>query len=174
MTAPTRAKTMGRKRGSTPLHGWLAIDKPLGMSSAAVVAKVLRATDAGKAGHGGTLDPLATGVLPIALGEATKTVAFVMDGAKTYRFKVRWGAERSTDDAEGAVVASSDARPAQSDIEALLPRFQGEIQQTPPAFSAIKLAGKRAYEIARADETPALVPPHRADRPLGFVVLYGR
>jgi tRNA pseudouridine55 synthase len=134
-----------------PVHGWLVIDKPAGVTSAAVVAAVRRATQAAKVGHGGTLDPLATGVLPIALGEATKTVSYVMDGSKIYRFTIRWGEQRNTDDAEGDVVNVSDVRPTEDAIRAVLPRFVGEIDQVPPIFSAVKVAGQRAYALARAE-----------------------
>ena len=134
------------------MNGVLIIDKPAGLSSAQVVGRVRRITGAAKLGHGGTLDPLATGVLPIALGEATKTVSYVMDGAKTYRFTVRWGEERATDDAEGAVTATSPVRPTADQIRAVLPEFTGELQQVPPAFSAIKVAGRRAYDLARESE----------------------
>ncbi len=149
---------MARRRKGRPVHGWLVIDKPLGLTSAAVVAKARRALEAEKAGHGGTLDPLATGVLPIAFGEATKTVAYVMDGPKTYRFTVRWGEARSTDDAEGRVVATSLIRPSRAEIEAVLLEFTGLIRQVPPAYSAIKVDGQRAYDLARADAAPELAP----------------
>jgi tRNA pseudouridine55 synthase len=142
---------MGRKRSGKPINGWLAIDKPFGMTSTAVVAQVRRLTGAAKAGHGGTLDPLATGILPIALGEATKTVSYVMDGAKSYRWRVTWGEQRSTDDAEGEVVATSPNRPTIEAINAALPAFIGEIEQVPPDYSAVKVDGKRAYALARAD-----------------------
>ncbi len=143
---------MARKRKGTPIHGWLAIDKPLGLTSAQVVAQVRRVLDAAKVGHGGTLDPLASGVLPIALGEATKTVSYVMDGSKTYRWRVRWGQATTTDDREGEVVETSDVRPTAEAIQAALPAFTGEISQVPPAFSAVKIAGARAYDLARAGE----------------------
>lgn len=149
---------MARRGGGQPVHGWLVIDKPAGMSSAAAVAKARRALDAEKAGHGGTLDPLATGLLPIAFGEATKTVSYVMDGPKTYRFIIRWGEARSTDDGEGDVTSSSPVRPVTAEIEAVLPEFIGCIRQVPPAFSAIKVGGQRAYDLARADEVPELAP----------------
>jgi tRNA pseudouridine55 synthase len=149
---------MARKRRGRPIHGWLSIDKPSGMTSAHVVARVRALTGAAKAGHGGTLDPLATGVLPVALGEATKTVGWVMDGAKSYSFTVRWGEARATDDAEGAVIGTSDARPDEAAIRAVLPRFTGEIEQVPPAYSAIKLDGRRAYDLARAAQ-PVEIPP---------------
>ena len=149
---------MARKRRGVPIHGWLIIDKPSGISSNDVVGRVRRATNAAKVGHGGTLDPLATGVLPLALGEATKTVSYAMDGIKGYRFTVRWGEARNTDDAEGLVTETSDARPTQQQIAAVLERFTGDIEQTPPAFSAIKIGGKRAYELARADKSPEMKP----------------
>jgi tRNA pseudouridine55 synthase len=143
---------MGRRKKGRPVHGWIIIDKPKGMSSAQVVGKVRWLLDAQKAGHGGTLDPLATGVLPIALGEATKTVNFVMDGAKTYHCWVRFGVSTTTDDAEGEVVETSPMRPTAAEIEAVLPEFVGDIEQTPPVYSAIKIDGQRAYKRARADE----------------------
>ncbi|MDD9876564.1 MAG: tRNA pseudouridine(55) synthase TruB [Magnetovibrio sp.] len=142
---------MGRRRKGRPVHGWLNLDKPAGISSSDAVNRVRRAFDAAKAGHGGTLDPAATGVLPIAFGEATKTVAYAMDGAKTYRFVVRWGQATSTDDGEGEVIETSDARPDGAGLEALLSSFTGEIEQVPPVFSAIKVDGRRAYELARKD-----------------------
>ncbi len=147
---------MGRRRGGRPINGWVILDKPLGLTSSQAVGAVQRITGAAKAGHGGTLDPLATGVLPIALGEATKTVAWAMAGRKTYRFRLRWGEARTTDDAEGAVVATSAARPDAAMIAAALPRFTGTVLQAPPAYSAIKLAGRRAYALARegADVRP--------------------
>jgi tRNA pseudouridine55 synthase len=129
------------------------LDKPVGLTSTHAVAVIKRLFSAKRAGHAGTLDPLASGCLPIALGEATKTVPFVMDGRKTYVFTVRWGEERDTDDAEGRVVASSDLRPTTEAIEALLPRFTGRIDQVPPRYSAIKIAGERAYDLAREGET---------------------
>jgi tRNA pseudouridine55 synthase len=141
-----------KKRQTRPIHGWLVLDKPRGMTSAAAVGRVRRLLGAAKAGHGGTLDPLATGVLPIALGEATKTVPFEVEGSKVYRFTVRWGEERSTDDAEGAVTATSPVRPTEEQIRAVLPEFTGEVQQVPPAFSAVKVAGRRAYDLARESE----------------------
>jgi tRNA pseudouridine55 synthase len=146
-----------RRRGKK-INGWLVVDKPAGITSAAVVGRVRRATGAAKAGHGGTLDPLATGVLPLALGEATKTVGYVMEGRKIYRFTVRWGEQRDTDDAEGAVTAACDARPDRAAIESVLDRFLGDIEQTPPTYSAIKVAGERAYALARADRPVELAP----------------
>jgi tRNA pseudouridine55 synthase len=147
---------MARRRQGTAIHGWLVIDKPAGMTSTRVVAEVKRLLNAAKAGHAGTLDPMATGVLPIALGEATKTVQFAMDGLKSYRFTVRWGEARSTDDCDGEVTESSRVRPDRAAIEAVLPRFTGEIQQVPPRYSAVKIDGRRAYELARADEAVEL------------------
>jgi tRNA pseudouridine55 synthase len=148
---------VARKRKGVPVHGWLVIDKPLGLTSTQVMARARRLLNAEKAGHGGTLDPLATGVLPIAFGEATKTVAYAMDGTKTYRFRLRWGQQTSTDDGEGSVIATSDHRPTEADIETALDAFQGEILQVPPQFSAIKIDGERAYNLARGGETVELV-----------------
>jgi tRNA pseudouridine55 synthase len=147
----------GRRKGR-PIHGWLCLDKPLGMTSTAAVGFVRRVTNAAKAGHGGTLDPLATGVLPIALGEATKTVAYVMDGEKHYRFTVKLGTATTTDDAEGEAVATSDFRPETDAIEAELGGFVGAIEQRPPRFAAIKVDGERAYDIARRGEEVELEP----------------
>ena len=149
---------MARKRKGVPISGWLAIDKPVGPSSAGIVAKVLRETGAAKAGHGGTLDPLASGILPIALGDDTKTVQYVMDGAKTYRWTVRWGENRTTLDAEGEVTAQSDVRPVRVDIERALSAFLGDIQQIPPLYSALKIDGERAYDLARAGSDLELPP----------------
>ena len=156
---------MARRKKGKAVHGWLVLDKPAGMTSTQAVGAVRRAFDARKAGHAGTLDPLATGILPIALGEATKTVPYAVEGEKGYRFTVRWGAETDTDDAEGRT-GRRPARHARSRgaIEPLLPRFVGEILQTPPAFSAIKIDGERAYDLARAGETVELEPrPVRID-----------
>lgn len=156
-----------RQKKGRPVSGWLILDKPLGMTSTQAVSVVKRLFGAQKAGHAGTLDPLATGLLPIALGEATKTVPYVMDGRKIYGFTVRWGEETETDDAEGAVVATSDARPDRAAIEALLPAFTGTVMQVPPAFSAIKVDGERAYDLARDGEEVVLEPRpievHRLD-----------
>jgi tRNA pseudouridine55 synthase len=146
------------KRPKQKVDGWVVLDKPLGLGSTQAVGKVRWLFAAEKAGHGGTLDPLATGVLPIALGEATKTVPFVMDGRKEYRFTLRLGEARATDDGEGEVTAISDARPTDAAIRAALPRFTGPIEQMPPAFSALKVDGKRAYDLARAGETVELKP----------------
>ncbi len=139
------------------VSGWVILDKGVGITSTHAVAVVKRAFNAKKAGHAGTLDPLASGILPIALGEATKTVPFVMDGRKAYRFTVQWGVETDTDDAEGRSVATSDARPTQSEVEAALPSFVGNIQQVPPRYSAIKIQGERAYDLAREGEVVELV-----------------
>ena len=145
--------TCQRKRKKRDVHGWVILDKPVGMTSTHAVSIVKRLFSAKRAGHAGTLDPLASGCLPIALGEATKTVPFVMDGRKAYRFSVRWGEERDTDDAEGRVVATSDARASEEMICRLLPQFIGSIEQVPPRFSAVKIGGERAYDIARDGET---------------------
>jgi len=147
---------MGRRKKGLPVHGWLVLDKPINMTSTQAVGIIRRVFNAQKAGHSGTLDPLATGILPIALGEATKTVSFAVDGEKAYRFTVRWGAETDTDDTEGVVTKTSDARPDRAGIEALLPQFHGEIMQVPPAYSAIKVDGARAYDLARDGETVVL------------------
>lgn len=154
-----------RKPRGRPLDGWLIVDKPQGLTSTDVVNRVRRAFDAQKAGHGGTLDPLATGILPVAFGAATKTVPYVMDGTKVYRFTLRLGEQRDTDDADGAVTATSAARPADDAIRAALPAFRGDIMQVPPAYSAIKVAGERAYDMAREGRAPVLEPrPARVDR----------
>jgi tRNA pseudouridine55 synthase len=142
-----------RKREKRDVHGWIVLDKPVGMSSTHAVSVVKRLLQAKRAGHAGTLDPLASGVLPIALGEATKTVSFVMEGRKVYRFTVRWGEERDTDDAEGRITAVSAERPSADTISAALPRFVGQITQVPPRFSAIKIDGERAYDLAREGES---------------------
>lgn len=164
---------MARRKTGRSVHGWVILDKPLGMTSTRAVSAVRRIFDARKAGHGGTLDPLATGLLPIALGEATKTVSFVMDGAKTYRFTVRWGIETATDDTEGEAIATSGVRPSRADIEAVLLRFTGTIEQVPPRYSAIKVAGERAYDIARDGEEPELAARDvRIDR-LDLVAMEG-
>jgi tRNA pseudouridine55 synthase len=138
------------------VHGWIALDKATGQTSTDAVAAIKRLFRAKKAGHAGTLDPLASGVLPIALGEATKTVPFVMEGRKAYRFVLRWGAETDTDDAEGRVLATSDVRPSPDQVRAALPRFTGEIMQVPPRYSALKVEGERAYDLARGGEEVAL------------------
>ncbi|QKV20676.1 tRNA pseudouridine(55) synthase TruB [Oricola thermophila] len=141
-----------RKKKGRPVSGWLVLDKPRGMGSTEAVSKIKWLFKAEKAGHAGTLDPLASGILPIALGEATKTVPYVVDGEKVYRFTVAWGAETATDDTEGAVVKESGDRPSRQDVEAILPGYTGTIMQKPPAYSAIKIDGERAYDLAREGE----------------------
>lgn len=141
-----------RKKKGRPISGWVILDKPIGIGSTQCVGKVKWLFQAAKAGHAGTLDPLATGMLPLALGEATRTVPYIMDGQKTYRFTVTWGAETNTDDLEGEVVNSSEKRPSKDEILALLPTYTGEIKQVPPKFSAIKIDGERAYKLARDGE----------------------
>ncbi|MGQ3675222.1 tRNA pseudouridine(55) synthase TruB [Xanthobacter sp. TB0139] len=159
--APQRGPRKGRQdnRPRTPkreLDGWILLDKPVGLTSTQAVGAVKRIYGAKKAGHAGTLDPLASGCLPIAFGEATKTVPYVMDGRKTYRFTVHFGIETDTDDAEGKPVETSDTRPTDDEILAALPTFQGEIMQVPPAYSALKIGGERAYDLARDGETVIL------------------
>jgi tRNA pseudouridine55 synthase len=146
------------RRVKRDVHGWVVLDKPVGMTSTHAVSQVRRLFEAKRAGHAGTLDPLASGCLPIALGEATKTVPFVMDSRKTYSFTVRWGEERDTDDADGRVTATSQARPSREAIEALLPQYTGTISQVPPQYSAIKIEGERAYDLARDGEAVELQP----------------
>ncbi len=154
-----------RKPRGRPLDGWLIVDKPRGLTSTDVVNRVRRGFDAQKAGHGGTLDPLATGVLPVAFGAATKTVPYVMDGTKLYRFTLAFGEARDTDDADGQVTAASARRPTDAEIEAALPQFRGDIMQVPPVFSAVKIEGERAYDMAREGRAPVLEPrPARVDR----------
>lgn len=148
---------MARTKRGDPVSGWVCLDKPYGLGSTPAVSKVRRIFNAQKAGHAGTLDPLADGVLPIALGEATKTVSWMVDAEKAYRFTIAWGRSTTTLDAEGETTASSGVRPAAAAIEAVLRGFMGEIEQVPPAFSAIKIDGERAYALARAGEAVALV-----------------
>ena len=148
---------MARKRKGDPVHGWIVLDKPVGMTSTRAVGRVRWLLNAQKAGHGGTLDPLASGILPIALGEATKTSNYIMDGAKTYRFTVTWGGQTDTDDSEGTLIQTSDARPAPEEIETILKDFTGNISQMPPQYSALKVDGERAYDIARSGEQVNLV-----------------
>jgi len=143
---------MGRNKKGIAINGWLNIDKPEGMTSNQVLGRVRRALNAQKLGHAGTLDPLATGILPIALGEATKTISFAQDRDKVYSFTIQWGEARNTDDREGEVTQTSDKRPSVAEITALIPRFIGDIEQTPPQFSAIKINGERAYDLARSGE----------------------
>ena len=149
---------MGRRKKGRPVNGWLILDKAYDVGSTDAVSKLRWLFKAQKAGHAGTLDPLATGVLPIAFGEATKTVPFVTEAQKRYRFTARWGAATSTDDTEGEVIARSEARPDEAAIAAALPAFTGAILQTPPQFSAIKVNGERAYDIAREGESVDLQP----------------
>ena len=140
---------MSRRRRGQPVHGWVILDKPSDITSTQAVGAVRRVFDAAKAGHAGTLDPIASGVLPIALGEATKTVPYVMDASKDYHFTLRWGEARDTDDRDGAVIGADTHRPTRAAVEAALPRFRGSIEQMPPKFSALKIAGQRAYDLAR-------------------------
>jgi tRNA pseudouridine55 synthase len=153
-----REKPRQKRSSRVEIDGWINLDKPTGVSSTQAVGRLKFLFNAKKAGHAGTLDPLASGVLPVAFGEATKTVPIVQDGAKAYRFRVRWGEESATDDAEGEIVARSDRRPAPADIEAMLPRFVGAILQTPPTFSAIRIGGARAYDLAREGESFEIQP----------------
>jgi tRNA pseudouridine55 synthase len=147
---PARGRQREPRRSTrVEVNGWINLDKPVGVTSTQAVAQLKYLFNAKKAGHAGTLDPLASGVLPVALGEATKTVSVVQDGTKAYRFTIRWGEETDTDDAEGEIVARSELRPSPSEISTILPRFLGAIQQTPPTYSAIKIGGERAYDLAR-------------------------
>ncbi|MGX9964238.1 tRNA pseudouridine(55) synthase TruB [Roseomonas sp. F4] len=165
MNQPNRHRHRSKKPKGRELDGWLIVDKPSGIGSTDVVNKVKRAFDAQKAGHGGTLDPLATGLLPVAFGAATKTVPYVMDGTKTYHFTLKFGEARDTDDADGQVVATSDVRPTDAEIEAVLPAFRGDIMQVPPAYSAIKIGGERAYDLAREGQVFEIAArPARIDR----------
>ncbi|MDP9196555.1 MAG: tRNA pseudouridine(55) synthase TruB [Pseudomonadota bacterium] len=151
--------------GKRPLHGWLVVDKPVGPGSTQVLGRVKYLLKPEKAGHGGTLDPLASGILPIAFGEATKTVPWVMDALKTYRFTARWGEARNTDDAEGEVTATSPVRPGAEDIHRILPLFHGDILQVPPAYSALKIGGQRSYTLARGGQDVEHAPRRvRVDR----------
>lgn len=147
---------MARRKKGQAVSGWINLDKPYDLGSTSAVSRIRRLFDAQKAGHAGTLDPLATGVLPIALGEATKTVPFMMDADKSYRFTIEWGRTTATHDREGETLAASDVRPTVAQVQAVLPRFVGEISQVPPAYSAIKVDGERAYDLARAGETVEL------------------
>lgn len=141
---------MSQKRSNRAVvDGWVVLDKPVGLTSTQAVSRLKRIYNAQKAGHAGTLDPLASGILPVAFGEATKTVPFVQDGEKAYRFAVKWGAESNTDDSDGEITRTSDKRPERAEIERLMPQFLGDILQTPPQFSAIKISGQRAYDLAR-------------------------
>ncbi len=147
---------MARRRKGLKVDGWIVVDKPLGLTSTQVIGRVRRVTEAAKLGHGGTLDPLATGILPIALGEATKTIAWCQDATKIYRFTIAWGIATTTDDGEGETLQESDVRPEKPAIEAALPQFLGEIDQIPPIYSALKVDGERAYDLARKGEFPEL------------------
>ena len=149
---------MQDRKNKTSVHGWLILDKPKGLTSTQALGKARRLMDGHKVGHCGTLDPLATGILPLAFGEATKMVPYVMNSDKEYEFVIRWGEQRDTDDAEGKIIATSSKRPTLEQINAALPAFIGTISQTPPIFSAIKLQGERAYDIARAGGTPEMAP----------------
>jgi tRNA pseudouridine55 synthase len=150
---------MNQRRSSrVEINGWLVLDKPVGMTSTHAVSRLKRIFNAKKAGHAGTLDPLASGILPVAFGEATKTVPFVQDGAKAYQFTVRWGVETDSDDADGKVVRVSEARPAPDQVADALGHFTGTIMQVPPAYSAIKINGERAYDLARDGEEVTLAP----------------
>jgi tRNA pseudouridine55 synthase len=149
---------VARRRKGDAVSGWICLDKPYDLTSTHAVSRVRRAFNAQKAGHAGTLDPLATGILPIALGEATKTVPFLVDADKAYRFTIAWGRTTATHDREGETIAESDVRPSVAAVEAALPAFVGEISQVPPAYSAIKVDGERAYDLARAGETVELAP----------------
>ena len=160
-----REKKKQFRRDKRDVHGWVVLDKPVGMTSTHAVSIIKRLFSAKRVGHAGTLDPLASGCLPIGLGEATKTVPFVMDGRKLYRFTIRWGEERDTDDTEGRAIANSDQRPTPEAIRALLPTYIGTIQQVPPKYSAIKIEGERAYDLARDGETVELAArPVQIDR----------
>jgi tRNA pseudouridine55 synthase len=156
LSGPLRFEIMARRKRGRAVNGWLILDKPSGMTSTHAVNAIKRMFDARKAGHAGTLDPLATGILPIAFGEATKTVNFAVESEKGYRFTIRWGEERTTDDSEGDVIETSAKRPTLADVEAALEDFIGEIEQVPPQFSAIKVNGQRAYDLARDGEDVAL------------------
>ncbi|MCF6321279.1 MAG: tRNA pseudouridine(55) synthase TruB [Rhizobiaceae bacterium] len=147
-----------RKKKGRSISGWVILDKPVGIGSTQCVSKIKWLYKAAKAGHAGTLDPLASGMLPIALGEATKTVPYVMDGAKTYRFAIKWGAQTNTDDLEGEFIQTSAERPDEAEIRALMPKYTGEVEQIPPAFSAVKIDGERAYKLARAGEDVVIEP----------------
>ncbi len=149
---------MNKPKPKSTIHGWLILDKPMGLTSTQALGKTRKLLEGKKAGHGGTLDPLATGILPLAFGEATKLIPYVIDGDKEYEFKVKWGEQTATDDREGKVIATSPKRPNEREIRGVLGRFVGQIQQVPPAFSAIKLDGERAYDIARAGDMPELGP----------------
>jgi len=149
---------LGYKKERLPINGWLIVDKPKGVTSTSVTNRVRNSLNASKVGHGGTLDPMATGVLPLAFGEATKTLTYVFDGLKEYRFTIRWGESRTTDDAEGSVIGESKRRPNKKEILSKLIGFIGEIEQVPPVYSAVKIGGRRAYELARKNQSFELKP----------------
>lgn len=149
---------MARKKKGEPINGWINLDKPAGMTSTQAIGRIRRILNPQKIGHAGTLDPMATGILPIAMGEATKTIPFVQDALKIYRFTAAWGEQRDTDDAEGEIVETSSIRPTKDEILDVLPDFTGDILQTPPAYSAIKIDGQRAYDLARSGEKPEMKP----------------
>ena len=151
---------LARRRRGRPVHGWLAVDKPSGLTSTQVLSRVKRALDAEKAGHGGTLDPIATGVLPVALGAATKTVSYAMNLLKTYEFELIWGTATETDDSEGHIIETSLARPDKERILSALPALTGDVEQVPPKYSAIKVGGQRAYSRARRNQIVELEPRH--------------
>ncbi len=153
-----KASKQQHRRPRRKINGWVILDKPVGVTSTSAVNRVRRAFEASKAGHAGTLDPLASGILPIALGEATKTIPFVMDATKDYEFTLKWGEETETDDQEGSVTRTSDHRPDKAEVEAVLPALTGRIMQVPPAYSAIKTDGRRAYDRARNNEVVELAP----------------
>ena len=153
-----KASKQQHRRARRKINGWVILDKPVGVTSTSAVNRVRRAFEASKAGHAGTLDPLASGILPIALGEATKTIPFVMDATKDYQFTLKWGEETETDDQEGSVTRTSDHRPDKAEVEAVLPALTGRIMQVPPAYSAIKTDGRRAYDRARNNEVVELAP----------------
>ena len=147
-----------RKKKGRPISGWVVLDKPVGIGSTQCVGKIKWLYQAAKAGHAGTLDPLASGMLPLALGEATRTVPYIMDSSKTYRFTVSWGAETNTDDLEGEVTKKSEQRPSREQILSILPKYTGSVEQVPPAFSAVKIDGERAYKRARDGEDVEIKP----------------
>lgn len=163
-----------KQKYSPHIHGWVVLDKPLGLTSTQALGKVRRLIGGKKVGHGGTLDPLATGVLPLAFGEATKLIPHIMDGEKEYLFTVRWGLARSTDDAEGDVVAQSPARPREEEILMALQNFIGLITQIPPIYSALKIDGQRAYDLARAGQNPELAPRQVQIHELALVKIIDR
>lgn len=160
---------MGRTKKGNILNGWINLDKPAGLSSTQAIGKIRHILHPQKIGHAGTLDPLATGVLPIALGEATKTIPYCQDKIKRYSFCVLWGEQRSTDDAEGEIIETSDVRPSHKDIEQALERFIGHIEQIPPRYSAIKINGQRAYDLARKGHDTEMKPRQVYIESLGLI-----